>query len=70
LSTFEKYSYFVCHYYDGNAGEQDEEITCKLDTEGCVVENSPFTTFALTKNYEVNIHEDKDDDDVCFILWL
>jgi len=35
---------------DGNVGEQDEEITCILDTEGWVVENSPFTTFAFTKN--------------------
>ncbi len=41
-----------------------------FDTKGCMVENSPFTIFALTNNYEVNIHEDKDDDDVCFILWL
>jgi hypothetical protein len=31
-----------------------------LDTEGRVIENSPFIIFALTKNYEVNIHEDMD----------
>ncbi len=40
------------------------------NTEGCVVKNSPFTTIAFTKDYEINIHENKDDDDLCFILWL
>ncbi len=38
--------------------------------EGCIVEGSPFTTFAFTWNYEVNVHIDKDDDGICFILWL
>ncbi len=33
-----------------------------LNIEGYVVWNSPFTTIAFTKNYEINIHEDKDDD--------
>jgi hypothetical protein len=41
-----------------------------LDNEGCVVKNSPFTTIALKNDYEVNIHEDKNNDDLCFILWL
>ncbi len=41
-----------------------------FDTKSRMVENSPFIIFALTNNYEVNIHENKDDDDVCFILWL
>jgi hypothetical protein len=40
------------------------------DTKGQLVDRSPFTTFALTKNYEVKIHHDKDDDNLCFILWL
>jgi len=40
------------------------------DTKGRVVKNSPFTTIALTKDYEINIHEDKDDYDLCFIIWL
>ncbi len=26
--------------------------------------------FALTKNYEVKIHVDVDDVDICFILWI
>jgi hypothetical protein len=41
-----------------------------LDTKGHVVKNSPFTTSAFKKDYDVNIHEDKDDDDLCFIMWL
>ncbi len=40
------------------------------DGEGCVVHQSPFTSFALTKNYEVKIHVDIDDADICFILWI
>ncbi len=38
--------------------------------EGYVVEKSSFTSIAFTKNYEINIHEDEDDDDLCFILCL
>ncbi len=41
-----------------------------FDIEGYVVEKSPFTTISFTKKNEINIHEDKDDDDLCFILWL
>lgn len=40
------------------------------NTKGHVVKISPFTTIAFTKDYEVKIHENKDDDDICFILWL
>lgn len=40
------------------------------DDEGCLVEGSLFTNYALTKNYGVNIHKCKDDDDICFIFWL
>jgi hypothetical protein len=39
------------------------------DNSGCVIERSPFTTFSL-KKYEVKIHKDKDDDDICLILWM
>ncbi len=38
--------------------------------EGHVVKKSPFTIIALTKDYEVNIHENKDDNDLCFTLRL
>lgn len=53
-----------------------EMLDCKrmrfqiLDTKTHVVKNSPFTIVALPKDYEVNIHEDKDDDDLYFIMWL
>ncbi len=40
------------------------------DEEGRVVDQSPFTSFALTKKYEVKIHVDVDDADICFILWI
>ncbi len=40
------------------------------DGEGRVVDQSPFTSFALTRNYEVKIHVDVDDVDICFILWI
>jgi hypothetical protein len=40
------------------------------DGEGRVVDQSPFTSFALTKNYEVKIHVDVDDVDICFIVWI
>jgi hypothetical protein len=35
------------------------------------VDGSPFSTCEFSKNYEVNLHIDlDDDDDVCFIIWL
>jgi hypothetical protein len=40
------------------------------DGEGRLVDQSPFTSFALTRNYGVNIHVDVDDVDICFILWI
>jgi len=40
------------------------------DGKGCVVDQSPFTSFTLTKNYEVKIHVDVDDANICFILWI
>jgi len=40
------------------------------DGEGRLVDQSPFTSFTLTKNYEVKIHVDVDDADICFILWI
>jgi hypothetical protein len=40
------------------------------DGEGRVVHQSPFTSFVLTRNYEVKIHVDVDDADICFILWI
>jgi hypothetical protein len=40
------------------------------DGEGRLVDQSPFTSFALTRNYGVNIHVDVDDADICFILWI
>ncbi len=42
-----------------------------MDGEGCLVDGSPFTTCAFSKNYGTNLHMDlDDDDDVCFIIWL
>jgi hypothetical protein len=38
--------------------------------EGHMAKNSLFTNIAFTKDYEVNIHENKDDTDLYFILWL
>jgi hypothetical protein len=38
------------------------------DGEGRLVDQSLFTSFSLTKNYEVKIHVDVDDVDICFIL--
>jgi hypothetical protein len=38
------------------------------DGEGRFVDQSPFTSFSLTRNYEVKIHADVDDVDICFIL--
>jgi hypothetical protein len=40
------------------------------DGEGRLVDQSPFTSFALTRNYGVNIHVDVDDADICFTLWI
>jgi hypothetical protein len=40
------------------------------DGEGRLVDQSPFTSFALTRNYEVKIHVNVDDADICFILWI
>ncbi len=40
------------------------------DGEGRLVDQSPFTSFALTRNYEVKIHVDADDADICFIVWI
>jgi hypothetical protein len=34
------------------------------------VDGSPFSTCEFSKNYEVNLHTDLDDDNVCFIIWL
>jgi hypothetical protein len=42
----------------------------KFNIKGHVVKNSLFTTIAFTKDYEVNIHENKDDIDLYFIFWL
>jgi hypothetical protein len=40
------------------------------DGEGYLVDQSPFTSFSLTKNYEVKIHADVDNANICFILWI
>jgi hypothetical protein len=40
------------------------------DGESRVVDQSPFTSFVLTRNYEVKIHVDVDDFNICFILWI
>jgi hypothetical protein len=40
------------------------------DGEGRLVNQSLFTSFALTKNYEVKIHVDVDDFNICFMLWI
>jgi hypothetical protein len=38
--------------------------------KGHLVDGSPFTTCAFSKNYGVNLHTDLNDDDVCFIILL
>ncbi len=40
------------------------------DGEGRLVDQSPFTSFVLTINYEVKILVDVDDVDICFILQI
>ncbi len=40
------------------------------DGEGRLVDQSPFTSFSLTRNYEVKIHADVDDVNICFIMWI
>ncbi len=40
------------------------------DGEGHLVDWSSFTSFALTRNYEMKIHLDVDDANICFILWI
>lgn len=40
------------------------------DEEGCLVDQSLFTTFAFTKNFEVKIHANANDVDICFIPWI
>jgi hypothetical protein len=40
------------------------------DGEGHLMDQSLFTSFSLTKNYEIKIHVDVDDVDICFILWI
>jgi len=53
-----------------------EDLECRKarlnikDNEGWIVEGSPFITFALTQNYEVKVHQYKDNDGICLILWL
>jgi hypothetical protein len=37
------------------------------DREGHLMDQSSFTSFSFTKNYEVKIHADVD---ICFILWI
>jgi len=32
--------------------------------------NSPFTSFGITRDYNVRLHVDKNDYDFGFILWL
>jgi hypothetical protein len=39
------------------------------DGEGHLVDQSPFTSFLLTRN-EMKIHVDVDDVHICFILWI
>lgn len=64
-------SYLVQHFPKVLEGFEEKGKQFQInDTSSCVIEGSPFTTFLLTKNYEVKIHKDKDDDDVCFILWM
>ncbi len=38
------------------------------DGKGRLVDQSPFTSFALTRNYEVKIHVHVADVDICFII--
>jgi hypothetical protein len=53
--------------------ENDENKRKRLQIpriKGHVAKNSLFTTIAFIKDYEINIHENKDDIDLYFILWL
>jgi hypothetical protein len=38
------------------------------DGEGHLVDQSLFTSFSLTKNYEMKIHANVNDANICFIL--
>jgi hypothetical protein len=38
------------------------------DGKGRLVDQLPFTSFTLTINYEVKIHANVDDVDICFIV--
>jgi hypothetical protein len=40
------------------------------DGEGYLVDQSSFTSFLLIRNYELKIHADVDDADICFIMWI
>ncbi len=40
------------------------------DGKGRLVDQSSFISFSLTRNYEVKIHANVDDVDICFILWI
>jgi hypothetical protein len=40
------------------------------DIERRLVDKSLFTTYVLTKKYQIKIHHNKDDDNLCFTLWL
>jgi len=53
-----------------------EDLECRKarlnikDNEGWIVEGSPFITFALTQDYDVKVHQYKDNDGILLILWL
>jgi hypothetical protein len=40
------------------------------NNSGHVVERSPFTTFIFIWNYNVKVNLDKDDEGICFLMWL
>lgn len=53
-----------------------EDLECRKarlnikDNEGWIVEGSPFITFPLTQDYDVKVHQYKDNDGILLILWL
>jgi hypothetical protein len=65
------YSYLWNNFPRAMEGLESKRKRLNIDDgERRVVDQSSFTSFALTRNYEVKIHVDVDDSDICFILWI
>ncbi len=73
LSNFARkiHSYLWNNFLTAMEGLESKRKRLNIDDgEGRLVDQSPFISFALTRNYEMKIHVDVDDADICFILWI